>query len=177
MVTLRPREDGDLEGCVSLLRTVHERDRYPLRFPEDPSSFFVVPDALGAWVALLDGRLAGHVLLRPSVNPRVMAMASAAAGIPEERLAVVGRLLVAPWARRRGVGRRLLGRAAEESWGLGRHPVLDVVAESGAGAIALYEREGWSRAGSLRVTFSTGETVDELVYVGPVGPARPRFAP
>lgn len=99
-----------------------------------------------------------------------MAAVSEAAGLPEDRLAVVGRLLVAPAARRRGAGGALLAHAAREAWKLGRQPVLDVVTDQ-AGAIALYEREGWRKVAQVRVTFSTGETVDELVYAGPTDPA------
>jgi len=154
-----------------MLRHVHEADGYPLHLPEDPSAFVAVPDALGAWVAVADGVLAGHVVLRPAVNPSVMALASAATGLPETRLAVVGRLFVAPWARRRGVGGALLARAAVEALDLGRRPVLDVVTKDTA-AIALYRREGWVEAGSVQTSFRSGETVDELVFLGPSpGPA------
>lgn len=171
MVSVRAREDADLEDCVSVLRAVHDADRYPLHLPADPASFLVVPDAFGAWVALVDGDIAGHVVLRPAVHAKVMAIAADAARRPEEQLAVVGRLLVVPWARRRGVGRALLAHAVRAAWARDRRPILDVVEGNGGAAIALYEHEGWSRAGSLKVTFSSGETVNELVYVGPDVPA------
>lgn len=181
-VAVREREDGDLSTCASLLLAVHEADGYPLHLPGDPVSFLSVPDALGAWVAvvadapvgeapvgeaLVGEALVGHVLLRPAANPKMMVMASDATGLPEQRLAVVGRLFVTPSARRRGVGRALLARAARHAWALGRQPVLDVVAKD-LHAIALYEREGWRKAGSVRVTFH-GTTIDELVFVGPAG--------
>lgn len=171
MVTIRPRAEGDLGGCAALLRDVHESDGYPLHLPDDPQSFVVVPDALGAWVALADGVLVGHVLLRPAANPKMMALASETTGLPETRLAVVGRLFVAPSARRLGVGRALLARAAREAHALGRRPVLDVVAKDRA-AIALYQGEGWSKAGTVEVSFRSGETVSELVFVGPADKAR-----
>lgn len=173
MVTVRPRDDGDLADCVSLLHDVHDEDGYPLHLPDDPVSFLAVPDALGAWVALADGVVVGHVLLRPAANPKMMAIASRATGLPEARLAVVGRLFVAPSARRRGAGHALLRRAATEALELGRRPVLDVVSHRAQAATALYESEGWRKAGTVQVTFRSGETVDELVYVGPAGgPAR-----
>lgn len=166
MFTLRPRADGDLSSCVSLLRAVHDADGYPVHLPEDPASFLTVPDSLGAWVALGDGEVIGHVLLRPAMNAKAMAVACGATGLPEERLAVVARLFVSPRARRSGVGRALLARSAHEAWVRRRQPVLDVVGDATA-AVALYEREGWRKAGSVQVTFSSGTTVDELVYVGP----------
>jgi GNAT superfamily N-acetyltransferase len=165
-VRLRGRGDSDLRRCAALLRSTHESDRYPLHMPDDPASFFVVRDAMGAWVALVDDEIVGHVLLRAASTPTVMAVASGETGLAEDRLAVVGRLLVGRSARRRGVGRALLGRAARESWALGRQPVLDVVTDQTA-AIALYEREGWRKAAQVRVTFSTGESVDEIVFIGP----------
>jgi ribosomal protein S18 acetylase RimI-like enzyme len=167
VVTIRPRQEGDLARCASLLRATHDADGYPMRLPEDPATFFVVSDALGAWVALADDDdVVGHVLLRAASTPTVMALAAEATGLAHSRLAVVGRLVVAPWLRRRGAGRSLLSHAAREAWRAGRQPVLDVLIEQRA-AIALYERDGWRNAGEVRVTFSTGETVDELVFVGP----------
>ncbi|HLW44894.1 MAG TPA: GNAT family N-acetyltransferase [Acidimicrobiales bacterium] len=178
VITVRPRGDGDLAGCVSLLRAVHEIDGYPSYLPESPATFLTVPDALGAWVALADDQadhqadhqaddqLVGHVLLRPATSPAVMTAAAEASGRPPERLAVVGRLLVAPAARRRGAGARLLSHAALQSWKLGRRPILDVVVDHVA-AIALYEREGWERVGPVEVHFADGQTFRELVFLGP----------
>ncbi len=77
----------------------------------------------------------------------------------------MARLLVAPTARRRGIGRGLLGRAAEEAVALGRRPVLDVVTEHRS-AIHLYDRCGWQPAGTVTVTFPELE-VTEVVYLAP----------
>lgn len=169
---IRHRNDDDVSVCVDMLRAVHESDGYPVHLPESPLSFLVVPDALSAWVAEdPDDGVVGHVLLRPSAwSPAIMEAASAATGRDVAHLAVVARLLVAPWARRRGVGRALLDAAASRALDLGRQPVLDVVRGPGRGheaAIQLYERAGWHRAGTVTGTFSNGTTVDELVYVGP----------
>lgn len=166
-MTIRQKEPRDLPACASLLRDVHAADRYPLHLPDDPMSFVEVHDALGAWVALDDGALVGHVCLRPEANPKMMAVASEATGLPYEGLAVVARLFVSPSARRRGVGVGLLRHAASEAWALGRQPVLDVVLHSASPAVALYEREGWRMVGTAQLTFRSGETVDEAVYVGP----------
>lgn len=176
MVTVRPREDADLGACASLLAAVHEADAYPLHLPDDPVSFLTVADALGAWVAIDDGELVGHVLLRRAAGPKMMAVASQATGLPESRLAVVGRLFVSPAGRRRGAGHALLNRAANAAWELGRRPVLDVVKRKADAATALYESEGWRVAGTVQVTFTNGETVDELVYIGPSGAAARRLA-
>jgi GNAT superfamily N-acetyltransferase len=175
VISVRPREDRDLLACASLLVAVHEEDGYPVNMPEDPVSFFVVPDLLGAWVAVdsepgAESDVIGHVLLRAATSPTVMEVAADATGLRMEGLAVVGRLLVDPAARRRGAGRSLLSRAAAAAWKLGRQPVLDVVTGH-EGAVALYEREGWRMAGSVQITWRSGETVDELVFIGPAGAA------
>lgn len=176
-MVIRNRTDDDVPACVDILRTVHELDGYPVHLPENPESFLVVPDTLGAWVAEDPGDgIVGHVLLRPSAwSAAIMEKASAASGLDVEHLAVVARLLVAPWARRRGVGRALLDAAASGALELGRQPVLDVVQGPGRGhaaAIELYERAGWRRAGTVTGTFSNGATVDEAVYIGPTSPSR-----
>lgn len=162
---VRPREERDLAAAGRLVAAVHESDGYPVLLPEDPVSFLRVRDVLGAWVAEDAGELVGHVVLRPSTSPAVMQAAARATRLPEDRLGVVGRLLVAPAARRRGLGRALLRVAASRAFELGRHPVLDVVTRHGA-AVATYEAEGWRRAGTVQVTFG-GTPVEELVFVAP----------
>jgi GNAT superfamily N-acetyltransferase len=169
---IRPRQVVDLGACVQLLAAVHAADGYPVNLPEDPATFLASPELLGAWVAEEEGsgELLGHVALRPRTSEAVMERAVAASGMEAGRLAVVARLLVAPAARRRGVGRELLEVACRRAAELGRHPVLDVVTDHAA-AVALYDRAGWRRAGQVRVTFANGQTVDELVFIGP-GPSR-----
>lgn len=170
---IRVRRDGDLPSLGRLLTAVHATDRYPVNLPEDAVAFLKVPDALGAWVAVDGGAVVGHVLLRPRTSAPVMALAQRATGYPPERLVVVGRLLVAPGTRRRGIGRALPERAAERALALGRWPVLDVVRDQRAG-IALYERAGWQRAGEVTVTFGGERTFEELVFLGPPPDRRQR---
>lgn len=165
-VEIRPRKEADLEACITLLDAVHAADGYPMYMPEDPASFLVTSDELGAWVAEDGDRLLGHVALRTRSSAAMMEMAASAAGVGPEQLGVVARLLVAPGARRQGAGRALLQAAARRAVELGRRPVLDVV-RTHAAAIALYHRAGWTRVGDVQVTFTTGQTVDELVFVGP----------
>lgn len=170
---IRPRHDPDLGACATLLTAVHAADGYPVNLPHDPVAFLAPPDTLGAWVAEDGGRLVGHVALRSRTSAPVMAAAAAAAEVGAERLAVVARLLVSPESRRRGVGRALLEAAARRALELGRRPVLDVV-RSHTAAVALYDREGWDRAGEVEVTFPSGQTVKELVFLAP---RRPETAP
>ncbi len=168
---LRGRTEADLAGCAELARAVHERDGYPHYLPGDLRDFLVMPDAYGVWVAELAGRIAGHVALRPRTAPGAMELASAVTGQPASHLGVISRLLVAPGARRAGVGRRLLDHGWQQAVGRGLWPVLDVAADL-TGAIRLYESCGWVRAGAVTVTFRDGNSLDELVYLGPPPPGR-----
>jgi len=170
-VLLRARTDDDLAGCVELARAVHERDGYPHYLPGDFRDFLVMPDGYGAWVAERDGRIVGHVALRRRTAPVPMDLASAATGQPVDRLGVISRLLVAPAARRAGTGRRLLEHGCQQAFSRGLWPVLDVAADLAA-AIRLYESCGWVRAGAVNVTFRDGNSLDELVYLGPPPPGR-----
>jgi len=166
---IRERADADLAGCEELARAVHERDEYPHYLPVDLRDFLVMPDAYGAWVAERDGRIVGHVALRRRTAPAPMELASAATGQPAGQLGVISRLLVAPAARRAGTGRQLLEHGWQQAAGRGLWPVLDVATDLTA-AIRLYESCGWVRAGAVTVTFRDGNSLDELVYLGPPPP-------
>ena len=165
-VLLRPRKAGDLAACARLLRTVHHHDGYPVVLPEDELEFLVVPDTLGAWVALDGLEIVGHVALHRRSNAPVMALAAAVTGGDPEAFGVVARLLVAPSARRRGIARALLERAAGAAVERHLRPMLDVVTEHRS-AIALYDRCGWQCIGSVTVGFGGGLVVEELVYLAP----------
>jgi len=157
--------------CARLVRDVHQHDRYPVVLPDDPAAFLRVTDALGAWVTEdAEGCLVGHVLLRPATSAPVMNAVTRATGLGTGGVGVVGRLLVAPWARRRGIGRALLDVVVASAHRMGRRPVLDVVTTDLA-AIALYESVGWQRVDTVTVTFGD-LVVDEHVFLGPeAGPA------
>jgi GNAT superfamily N-acetyltransferase len=163
---IRPRTDGDIAACIELLREVHALDGYPRYLPGDPEAFLIQPDAYRCWVAELDGAIVGHVALARSTSEAAMKIASDALGRPEESLGVIARLFVSSRARRTGAGQRLLAAAAAEAAARGLWPVLDVVTEAAA-AIALYERSGWTRAGTATIRFGGGRTLDEHVYLGP----------
>jgi GNAT superfamily N-acetyltransferase len=167
VVLIRPRADHDLTACAALVREVHAADRYPRYLPADLGNFLAPPAPYGFWVADVSTDIAGHVALVARSMPSVMAVASAALGRPEARLAVVARLFVSPRTRTRGTGRSLLDAATAEAAARGLHPVLDVDTELST-AIALYESAGWTRAGVVTVRFGDGDRVlNEYVYVGP----------
>jgi GNAT superfamily N-acetyltransferase len=176
-VVVRPRTDDDLDRCVELAELVHTLDTYPVFLPTDLRAFLATDGAYGAWVAEQSGAIVGHAALHPRTGEPVLALASAALRQPVDRLGVVARLLVAPEARRSGVGRALLEVAANDALVRGLWPILDV-AISLVGAVRLYESCGWIRAGQVTVRLGDSLSIDELVYLGPrpltpTGPTTP----
>ena len=154
---------------MRLAEIVHANDGYPVYLPGDLRSFLAMPGAIASWVAERGGEIAGHVALYSGSSEAVMALAEEATGLHASHFGVVARLLVAPAARRLGVGRSLLRAAEGHAAQLGLWPILDVVTHH-EGAIRLYEECGWTCAGMVTATFGQGFSVDEFVYVGP----RPR---
>jgi GNAT superfamily N-acetyltransferase len=75
-------------------------------------------------------------------------------------------LFVDRTARRRGVARALLDEATREAHLRGLWPVLDVVTTY-APAVALYEREGWKRLGTIDHPMPDGSSIAEHVYAAP----------
>ncbi len=134
--------------------------------PGDLRSFIVNEDALGAWVAEDHDEVLGHVALHDSGATEVMDVALAAAGVGKDNIAFVARLLVAPGAQRRGIGRALLETATQEAVRLGRRAVLDVVEDHQA-AIALYEKCGWTRVGRVDWKLPGDLPLREFVYLAP----------
>ncbi len=163
---VRARVATDLGGCRRLAEDVHTHDGYPVYVPEDLLSFIAAPDALAAWVAVEDGEVVGHVVLRPGTFGAVIDLAMKKTGLPAARLGVVARLLVSPSARRLGIGRSLFEVAGSHAVQLGLRPILDVVDRHKA-AIELYESSGWTRAGEVTVTFGPDVVINEFVFIGP----------
>jgi ribosomal protein S18 acetylase RimI-like enzyme len=165
-VLIRPRRDDDLAACADLVREVHAVDRYPRYLPDDIASFLAPPDPYDCWVADRDGEVLGHAALVPRGLPATLEVAADILGRPKDQLAVVARLLVSPRARGQGVGRMLLTQATAAAAARGLRPVLDVDKDLAA-AIALYESQGWTRAGEVTVRWSDGRMLAEYVYLGP----------
>ncbi|PAU50592.1 GNAT family N-acetyltransferase [Streptomyces albireticuli] len=149
---------------MDALARVHARDAYPLDWPADPAAWLSPPSLLAAWVAELDGRVAGHIgLCRAGAGDTAAAVWSARRGVGLGATAVVGRLFVAPAARGHGAGALLLAAATAEARRRVLHPVLDVVASDTA-ATALYEREGWTRLTTAEQRWSPDRTVTVHCY-------------
>ena len=150
---VRERQDTDVDACGELMRITHHEDGYPVRLPDDPCDFVRSRDAIGAWVATRPGEAAGHVVLHRSSSWPVMDVAVKRTGLPASEFGAVVRLVVAPTARGRGIGRSLLSTAAFQGRARGLRPLLDVNAGQAA-AISLYERAGWTPLVEVHVAFA-----------------------
>lgn len=167
---IREKAGADRAACLELLMQVHETDGYPLHLPaEEVPAFFTSGQEAAAWVADLDGRIVGQVALQCPQEDPTLEVAQRATGLPVQRLALVARLFVAPQLRRSGLGRVLLRHAAAQARVLGRRAVLDV-GQTLHSAVALYEAEGWSRAGELHLPLGPDTVLDLWVYVSPEPP-------
>lgn len=167
LVLVRIRIDSDLAKCVVIAEQVHLLDGYPVYLPTSLQRFIASPDAFGAWVAEEDGEVLGHVALHRRSSDAVLALAAEALNQPSDRVGVIARLLVAPMARRKGIGRLLLKAATGDCLRRGLYPILDVVTEHVA-AIRLYEHEGWIRLGQVTTKLRSGYEIEELVFRGPI---------
>jgi ribosomal protein S18 acetylase RimI-like enzyme len=164
---IRPRVDEDLDACEALARATHNQDGYPAYVRDDDFRGFVArPDALCAWVAEVDGGIAGHVALHSRTTEPAMQLVAARLGVSPDHCGVIARLIVSPDVRRRGVGGALLQTATDEARARGLEPILDVVTRHDA-AIALYESSGWLRVGSVTLVLPDGSKLEEHVYRAP----------
>lgn len=132
-VETRERRDDDLDGCVAALSAVHHGGGgYPTRWPDSPRRWLSPPDAVRAWVAVDGPEIAGHVMVR----------------VGENGGAEISRLFVAPAAQGAGLARALL--AAARGFAAERGLALTLQVTTGQDtAIALYERTGWHRTGTV----------------------------
>ncbi len=149
---LRVRRESDLPACVEALRAVHEVDRYPMVWPEDPTGWLSPPGTAASWVTELSGAIVGHVLLTDE----------------GASLTALHRLFVVPAARSAGLATALLSAAIEHAHERGLALELDVVEDSVA-AIALYERLGWTLTARVPAPFTwpDGTRPIERRYVAP----------
>jgi GNAT superfamily N-acetyltransferase len=154
---------------VRINRTVvHASDGYPAFIPDDDEllRFIASPDAVVAWVSERGSEIVGHVALHRRTTRSAMALAVSRLGVDHDALGVVARLLVAPGARRCGIGLSLLNTAAAEARRRDLVPILDVLPRYNS-TVVLYEAAGWTRLGTVDFTFPGGTTIEEYVYCAP----------
>lgn len=99
---------------------------------------------------LLDGPGIFGLVVRAE-DPAGVLVCRTAAG--EAEILTVG---VAPWARRQGVGQALMTAAIGMARGAGANEMFLEVDVDNAGAVALYERLGFARAGLRKAYYDRG---------------------
>jgi GNAT superfamily N-acetyltransferase len=132
---------------------------------------------LGAWVAVAEDAVIGHVALYRAVGDNAPPVWSAASGLPPERIAAVAKLFVAPAGRGRGLGALLLDQASAEARRRGLHPALEVL-DHDREAMVLYERAGWRQVGSAPASWavtSAGQPMQLHYFLAPHVPPRQRL--
>ncbi|MGW2095097.1 GNAT family N-acetyltransferase [Promicromonospora sukumoe] len=138
------RHTAHLDRVAVALRQVHESDGYPMVWPEDPVAWLTPEGSIGAWVALSDGAVVGHVMLVAADGVEQVDRLAECAGVSVAGLAAVSRLFVTPKARGSRIATALLERVEDAPTRRGRRLVLDVV-DDGGPAVRLYDRLGWRR--------------------------------
>lgn len=165
VVRIRPRNPADVEACVDILRVTHQTDGYPLDPTAVSEDFVVRRGEMGAWVADVDGVVAGHVSLQHPSDSATFRVVHDATGLDREALALVSALFASVTHRHTGVGRALLGHATQAALDEGLRPMLDV-GKTLTAAIRLYERAGWVRVGEVVFHLAAGPFAG-WVYLGP----------
>ncbi len=171
-VTIRPRRDDDLPALGAALLEQQPESGYPHRdpLPEPAEQFIQRPGQEAAWVAEVDGQVAGHVcVVRATTDgsgsdaPFVEAW-SDATGRPAEDLRVVSVLFVATSARGVGAGVALLRRATEHILEAGCVPCLDVLPTHDR-AVEMYRRQGWREVTRQRPRWLSADAPDVIGMV------------
>jgi GNAT superfamily N-acetyltransferase len=170
-VTIRKRQDQDLEACVSIMAAVRDARGYPLHWPEDPAGWIANYRERQAWVALSQGQtIIGHAAHHAATDDLVARLWCETTGCEEGDLAVVSRLFVHPEYFGTGVGELLLQTVVQNAHQLGKQPVLDTLA-SATRTIAYYERNGWRQLGIIDVRMPNGDPFEVMAMAGPAPPS------
>lgn len=126
----------------------------PFRFSRSMMRKLINDPASATWIAGEDDRMAGFGIVYWS-HP------------PEQPLAYIQTLEVAPTHRNRGIARELLGRMEQSATRAGAHVIWLHVAESNAPAIRLYETHGFSQQGREPNFYAKG--IAALLFAKPIG--------
>lgn len=163
---VRPREPDDLDAAAAALVAVHAADGYPVEGVDDPHAWLSPPGLLAAWVALLDDAVVGHALVTTPKSGDAAVEAWTAQGGEPSRIAVGGRLFVAPAGRGHDLGTRLAQTLTDWAANEGYDLVGDVM-EKDQAALRIYERIGWRRIGTAMHATGHGTEVPALLFVRP----------
>ncbi|MGW9555461.1 N-acetyltransferase family protein [Nocardiopsis sp. NPDC055551] len=159
---IRPRTENDLPACAAALREVHAKDGYPVEGVDDALGWLTPPGLTAAWVAELDGKAVGHVLVsEPHDEAAVMLWKEKS----DQPVYVLARLFVTPAARGHRLGGKLTEAAMQWAQERGHRLVLDVM-EKDQKAIRLYENLDWARLAAIQHDVA-GTSIPAQAYVSP----------
>ena len=144
-IVIRARTLANIRPCIAVLRAVHEHDRYPTRWPDDPEHWLTPKGFLGAWVATLDPGIVGHVAIGCAEEP-VENLVLREARCSAAELAEIMRLFLHPDLRGVGIAEKLLHEAVDYALRKSLIPMLAVNARR-VQTHGFYERTGWRFVG------------------------------
>jgi len=165
MVSIRPRADADLDGCIRVLHKVYASDGYPVQGIDNAKAFLTGDSLDQAWVAERDGQIVGHVAVSQATDDDV-SVALWRRQHPHDHLAVLGRLFVDPNKRAGGVASQLIAAALEWAKQAQVRLVMFGLIKDQA-AIRLYERLGWSTFGSTTYHYDSGREMEAICFASP----------
>jgi GNAT superfamily N-acetyltransferase len=165
-VEVRFRRDSDLPTLATVLQAVHKTTGYPVIGIDNPVPFIATQDGLQAWVALLDSRIVGHVLLTHPSEEDMAVKAFVEQGGQLGKVASLARLFVDPSAGGKGLGKMLINGAVKWAADEGMKLVLYVL-DKDSSAIGIYEKLGWVRIGEGVFENAEGTVWTAYSYVSP----------
>jgi putative acetyltransferase len=160
-ITLRDAVDGDAAGLIALIGACFAE--YPgcyLAVDAEMPELRAIAAATAAaggrfWIAERDGAVVGSIGLKPGPRPET---------------AELVKLYVAPSARRRGLGGRLIATAEAEARARGAAALVLFTDTRFSDAHRLYERHGFVRRPGRRWLFDLSASV-EYAYAKSLDPA------
>jgi GNAT superfamily N-acetyltransferase len=168
-VLVRERRDEDLAACAEILTLVHATDGYPVEGVADPVAWLSPPAMSHAWIAVLDGRVAGHVTISSAGQDddaaELLRHHTEHTGHTGE-IATLGRLFVHPDARGHHLGRRLVTTATDHARHHHLRLVLDVITKD-TNALHLYENLGWHLLGTTTHHYGHRQHAPARCYTAP----------
>jgi GNAT superfamily N-acetyltransferase len=165
---IRERRPHELADCVEAVRLVHQTDRYPTLWPDDPERWLRPSRFLAAWVAVAGAKIAGHISLTLCDDTTDELVLNATSRKPAQ-LAEIARLFVHPALRRHGIGTQLLDHATQYAQKQGLLPFLTVGEHRESTAVRVYEKRGWRYVGTAPGDYVLADGSRRLLhyYVAP----------
>lgn len=163
--------DVHVEQAIEVLQRVWDVDpEYPprrttTRSPNSLKQWLEDEGELFRFAAVVDGAVAGHILVAEAHGYLVEHLAGAGYQYSEAGVVEIGKFFVDPRCQRLGIGSALLGAAVDAAWGSGRQPALAVLAPSAA-ARRLYAASGMRDLGTF-----LGKDGVNVVFVDERAPA------